>query len=94
MTTEHAFEVNGDTIIRLTNREIEVLKRILEGKSNKEVAVLLCCSKRTVDFHLARIYQKLDVSNRVQAMRRVAHMGIFSLDNEEEQVGWNGQKVG
>jgi DNA-binding CsgD family transcriptional regulator len=93
MATEHAFEVNGDTIIRLTEREIEVLKLVLEGKSNKEVAALLCCSKRTVDFHLARIYQKLDVSNRVQAMRRVAHMGIFSLDSSEElQGGGNGHK--
>jgi DNA-binding CsgD family transcriptional regulator len=92
MTTEHAFEVNGDLVIRLTDREIEVLKCVLEGKSNKEVAALLCCSKRTVDFHLARIYQKLDVSNRVQAMRRVAHMAIFAMDPVEEQGGGNGHK--
>ena len=65
MTTEHLLDVNGGTVISLTEREIEVLKLILEGKSNKEVALNLCCSKRTVDFHLARIYQKLDVSNRV-----------------------------
>lgn len=74
---------NGDTVIRLTDREIEVLKLILEGRSNKETALILCCSKRTVDFHLARIYQKLDVSNRVQAMRRVADMGLISLDSME-----------
>lgn len=94
MSTEYAFEVNGDTVIRLTDREIEVLKLVLEGKSNKEVGALLCCSKRTVDFHLARVYQKLDVSNRVQAMRRVAHMGIFSLDPMEEEVqgGGNGHR--
>lgn len=93
MTTEHAFDINGDMVIRLTEREIEVLKLVLEGKSNKEVGVLLCCSKRTIDFHLARIYQKLDVSNRVQAMRRVAHMGIFSLDTaEEQQGGGNGHR--
>ena len=90
MTTEHVFEVNGDTVIGLTEREIEVLKQVLEGKSNKEVAVNLCCSKRTVDFHLARIYQKLDVSNRVQAMRRVANMGIFSLEGYEGDDGANG----
>jgi len=93
MTTEHTFEVDGDAIIRLTEREIEVLKLVLEGKSNKEVGVLLCCSKRTIDFHLARIYQKLDVTNRVQAMRRAAHMGIFSLEPFEEQLqGGNGSK--
>lgn len=61
----------------LTEREKEVLGLVLEGKSNREVADLLCCSKRTVDFHLAKIYKKLDVSNRIQAMRVVAPMGII-----------------
>ena len=92
MTTEHLLDVNGGTVISLTEREIEVLKLVLEGKSNKEVALNLCCSKRTVDFHLARIYQKLDVSNRVQAMRRVAHMGIFSLDTAEDNGGGDGHR--
>lgn len=92
MTTEHVFELNGDTVIHLTEREIEVLKFVLEGKSNKEAGVCLCCSKRTVDFHLAKIYQKLDVSNRVQAIRRVAHMGIFSLDENEGDGNGDGHK--
>ncbi len=64
-------------MISLTKREIEVLQLVLEGKSSKEVAMSLCCSKRTVDFHLARIYDKLEVSNRVQAMRRAALLGII-----------------
>ncbi|MHB0913602.1 MAG: helix-turn-helix domain-containing protein [Armatimonadota bacterium] len=62
----------------LTGRECEVLSLILEGKSSKEVAKLLYVSKRTVDFHLARIYDKLNVSNRVQAIRRAAELGIMS----------------
>ncbi len=61
----------------MTNREIEVLQLILEGRSSKEVASTLCCSKRTVDFHLARVYEKLEVSNRVQAMRRAAVLGLI-----------------
>lgn len=74
---------NGDlTTITLTEREIEVLRLILEGKSSKEVAASLCCSKRTVDFHLARVYQKLDVSNRVQAMRRCAVLGLIPIAPE------------
>lgn len=80
MATERVSGDVRDTVIQLTDREIEVLRLILEGRSNKEAALTLCCSKRTVDFHLARIYQKLDVSNRVQAMRRVAHMGLIPLD--------------
>ncbi len=68
---------NETTVITLTKREIEVLQLVLEGRSSKEVATSLCCSKRTVDFHLARIYDKLEVSNRVQAMRRATLLGLI-----------------
>ena len=57
--------------VRLTKREVEILTRIAEGKTSQEVAddPELCLSKRTVDFHLANIYDKLQVNNRVQAFR-------------------------
>lgn len=79
MVMEDVFKHPEEAVIQLTEREIEVLRLILEGKSSKEASIVLCCSKRTVDFHLARIYQKLDVSNRVQAMRRVAVLGLIPL---------------
>ncbi|MBP6963273.1 MAG: response regulator transcription factor [Armatimonadetes bacterium] len=62
----------------LTVREVQVLRLILEGRSSKEVAESLYLSKRTVDFHLARIYEKLNVTNRVQAIRRAAELGLVS----------------
>lgn len=77
------FEETDGGLIRLTDREIEVLRLILEGKSSKEAAADLCCSKRTVDFHLAKVYQKLEVSNRVQAMRRVAVLGLIPVEEAE-----------
>lgn len=89
IATDEMYENDDGAIIRLTDREAEVLRLILEGKSSKEAATTLCCSKRTVDFHLARVYQKLDVSNRVQAMRRVAVLGLIPLGPEEE--GHNGR---
>ena len=55
--------------VRLTKREIEVLSLIAQGHSSKEAADVLFVSKRTVDFHLANIYDKLQVNNRVQAFR-------------------------
>ena len=66
-------------LIKLTKREIEVLSLVLDGKSSREAAAVLYCSKRTVDFHLARIYEKLQVSNRVQAMRRATVLGLLNI---------------
>ena len=69
-----------DEPIKLTKREVEVLTLVIEGKSSKECADVLFVSKRTVDFHLANIYDKLQVSNRVQAFRRAARLGLIPLD--------------
>ncbi|MGC8783449.1 MAG: helix-turn-helix domain-containing protein [Armatimonadota bacterium] len=69
--------------VKLTKREIEVLSLIIEGRSSKEVADLLFVSKRTVDFHLANIYDKLQVSNRVQAFRRAASLGLIPFDTHK-----------
>jgi ATP/maltotriose-dependent transcriptional regulator MalT len=74
--------IQQENQVRLTKREIEVLGLVLEGKSSREVASALFCSKRTIDFHLARIYEKLQVSNRVQAMRRATSLGIL-VDSSE-----------
>jgi DNA-binding CsgD family transcriptional regulator len=68
-----------EEVVRLTKRELEVFVLIIEGKSSREVAVALFCSKRTVDFHLASIFDKLQVSNRVQALRRASLLGIVSI---------------
>lgn len=71
-------ESRHDEPIKLTKREIEVLSLVIEGRSSKEVADLLYVSKRTVDFHLANIYDKLQVTNRVQAFRRAVRLGLIS----------------
>ncbi|MEN6520753.1 MAG: helix-turn-helix transcriptional regulator [Armatimonadota bacterium] len=72
-------------MVKLTKRESEVLSLVLEGKSSREVAAALFCSKRTVDFHLARIYEKLQVSNRVQAIRRATLLGLVEVDKNPQQ---------
>jgi DNA-binding CsgD family transcriptional regulator len=64
--------------IKLTKREIEVLERIVSGKSSQEVADELYVSKRTVDFHLANIYSKLRVKSRLQAYHKAVGMGLLS----------------
>ena len=73
-------EVQESRSIRLTKRELEVLSLVIEGRSSKDVADALYVSKRTVDFHLANIYDKLQVSNRVQAFRRATRLGLIPLE--------------
>ena len=53
---------------KLTNREIEVLNWIKEGKSSWEISVILKCSKRVIDFHVANIKRKLSAATRAQAV--------------------------
>lgn len=66
--------------VKLTKREIEVLTHVIQGKSSREVADALFVSKRTVDFHLANVYDKLHVSNRVQAFRRATRLGLIPYE--------------
>jgi DNA-binding NarL/FixJ family response regulator len=55
---------------RLSPREVEVLKWLSEGKTNKEIATVLELSPRTVQKHLEHIYQKLGVETRTAAAAR------------------------
>ncbi|WP_288076855.1 LuxR C-terminal-related transcriptional regulator, partial [Rhodococcus sp. (in: high G+C Gram-positive bacteria)] len=52
---------------RLTTREIEVLRAVATGKTNRAVARELVLSEKTVARHLSNIFTKLDVSSRAAA---------------------------
>ncbi len=52
-------------IATLTRREREVVDLVVRGKSNPQIAVLLCISETTVRHHLTTIYEKLEVAGRV-----------------------------
>src|SRR6266536_124570 len=53
----------------LTQREIEILRLVAEGRTNKEIAGRLWVTLNTVKFHLSNIYGKLNVANRAEATR-------------------------
>ncbi|WP_070121602.1 response regulator [Bacillus marinisedimentorum] len=57
-----------DKETRLTEREREVLICLVEGLSNKEIAEKLFISDKTVKIHVSKIYKKLDVKSRSQAV--------------------------
>jgi len=56
---------------QLSNREQEVAKLLLQGKSNKLIALTLGISSRTVEFHLKNIYSKFQVSNRIELILKL-----------------------
>lgn len=63
----------------LTDREMEVLRLLAQGKSNKEIAATLVISERTVKFHVSSIMGKLGASNRTEAVSIAAGRGLVSL---------------
>jgi DNA-binding NarL/FixJ family response regulator len=64
---------------RLSPREVEVLKLIAAGKSNKEIADLLFVSEGTVKTHVLNIHQKLDVRDRTEAVVVAIKRGILRV---------------
>lgn len=58
---------------RLSNREWDVLKLLLTGKSNKLIASSLGISTRTVEFHLKNIYAKFQVSSRIELILKLGN---------------------
>ena len=58
---------NRRLLKELSEREVEVLRLVAEGKSNSQISNELFITVNTVRFHLANIYQKLSVSNRTEA---------------------------
>jgi LuxR family maltose regulon positive regulatory protein len=66
-----------DLLIPLREREIEVLKLVADGQTNKEIANKLHISLRTVKFHMTCIFTKLGVDSRLQAVAKAKILGIF-----------------
>jgi ATP/maltotriose-dependent transcriptional regulator MalT len=62
----------------LTNRELQVLKLLQEHLTNKEIAAQLVISPGTVKSHTIRIYQKLEVKGRHQAVEKALTLGILA----------------
>lgn len=63
----------------LTNREIEVIELLAEGRSNREIALALDISVHTAKFHVDRILLKLEASSRTDAVVRAVRLGLLVL---------------
>lgn len=63
----------------LTQREIDVMERVLHGERNKEIAAHLSISEETVEVHLKNIFTKLDVHDRTAAVYVALRRGIIHI---------------
>ena len=69
----------------LTWTERKILQLIIDGKSNKEIAIILNRSVRTVEVHRAHIMHKLGSDNLFDLIKRVAAMGLVDLKEKPEK---------
>jgi len=65
----------------LSEREMDVLRLVTKGLSNKDIAEELCLSVRTVQGHLGNIFNKLQVGSRTEAVVRALKEGWVALDD-------------
>jgi DNA-binding CsgD family transcriptional regulator len=65
---------------RLTYREAEVLVLLSRGHKAASIGRMLGCSPRTVHRHLANLYAKLEVADRLMAVQRAHQLGLLGPD--------------
>ncbi|WP_036303309.1 XrtB/PEP-CTERM-associated transcriptional regulator EpsA [Methylotenera sp. L2L1] len=71
----------------LSEREIEVISWIKAGKTNQEIGMILSISQNTVKSHLKRIFQKLNIGRRAQAVALLANVPSTKLKQLQLQQG-------
>jgi len=73
----------GEPYDELTQRELQVLQLAADGLTNKEIAVKLVISEKTVKNHTANIFSKLQVNDRTQAILHGLRRGLITMPPEE-----------
>ena len=66
---------------KLTPQELQVALQVAEGRTNRDVAAALFLSPKTVEFHLTRVYRKLDIHSRAELVR------LFSSERAPATLG-------
>ncbi len=69
-----------------SEREEEVIACLLEGKSNKQIALALHVTVRTVEFHLGNIYSRLQVASRSEAILKLSNRQLWKSTGRPENI--------
>lgn len=66
--------------VSINEKEMAILSEVAAGVSNKELAVSLHVSQRNVEYQLTRIFEKLNVRSRSEAIREAKRLGLISME--------------
>ncbi|NGP43944.1 response regulator transcription factor [Bacillaceae bacterium SIJ1] len=65
--------------LQLNGKERSILEHVYKGQTNREIALELHMSQRTVEHHLTKVFQKLSVRSRTEAMLRAKELGLLNI---------------
>jgi DNA-binding NarL/FixJ family response regulator len=63
--------------LRISPRELEIIEALASGESNKELARRFDISPNTVKTHVARVFEKLEASNRIRAIEKARFLALI-----------------
>jgi predicted ATPase/DNA-binding CsgD family transcriptional regulator len=78
MMSEPLSEIAQASAGLLTERELEILRRVADGQSNRDIADELVLAVSTIKWYLSEIFSKLHVTNRTEAVTRARVLGLLS----------------
>lgn len=84
LKTGNQVDTMGRSQVRPTSREVEVIRLLAEGKANKEIAIRLGITIRTVETHRAKIMLKVGVHSLAELIHYAIRHKIFTAPNAEE----------
>jgi DNA-binding NarL/FixJ family response regulator len=84
LKTGNQVDTMGRSQVRPTSREVEVIRLLAEGKANKEIAIRLGITIRTVETHRAKIMLKVGVHSLAELIHYAIRQKIFTAPNAEE----------
>lgn len=77
-----AVRPGGSGVVRLTSRERDVVRLVIDGRSNDEIATALGIGPKTVETHLARVFERTGVTSRTELTSRSIREGWLDIPDE------------